>query len=314
MPHDFHHHGDHHHHHHGDPSEMGERALWWAVVANLVLTLGQVIGGLISGSLSLIADALHNFSDAASLLIALVAIRIGKRPADDLRTFGYRRAETIAALLNLYTLVIIGIYLCYEAVMRFIAPQAIEGWIVIIMAGLGLVVNSFTAFLTYAQSKHSMNIRAAFLHNLTDALASLAVVVTGTMILLYNWIWLDAAMTLLIAGYVLRQGITEMPRVIHLLMEGAPDHIKLEELASAMREVEGVENVHHLHVWCLDEHRRALEAHIVLQEGSVMDEVKSALKKMLHDRFEIEHSTLEFETDHCGYLPSRERAHIKTQA
>lgn len=220
----------HGHHHHGDRSEIGERRLWWAVGANILLTVAQVIGGIISGSLSLIADALHNFSDAASLLIALVAIRIGRRPPDQFKTFGYKRAETIAALINLTTLIIIGLYLCYEAIMRFITPEPIAGWTIVIVAGIALIVDIFTALLTYSQSKNSMNIRAAFLHNLTDAFASVGVIIAGSLILLYGWVWTDAAMTLLIAGYVLYQGITEIPKVIHLLMEGTPEGVSIDDV------------------------------------------------------------------------------------
>lgn len=289
----------HGHHHHGDRSEIGERRLWWAVGANMLLTLAQVFGGIISGSLSLIADALHNFSDAAALLIALVAIRIGRKPPDQFKTFGYKRAETVAALINLTTLIIIGLYLCYEAIMRFITPEPVAGWTVVIVAGIALAVDVFTALLTYSQSKTSMNIKAAFLHNVTDAMASVGVIITGTLILLYGWIWTDAAMTLIISGYVLWQGFTQIPKVIHLLMEGAPEGLSLEDIRSAMEKVDGVKNIHHVHVWQLDEHRNALEAHVVLNENAEMDDLKSRLKKMLHDRFEIEHSTLEFENMTC---------------
>ena len=288
-----------HNHHHGDPSKIGERRLWWAVAANMLLTVAQVVGGILSGSLSLVADALHNFSDAASLLIALVAIRIGRRPADQFKTFGYKRAETVAALINLTTLIIIGLYLCYEAVMRFITPEPVAGWMVVIVAGVALVVDVFTALLTYSQSKTSMNIKAAFLHNVTDALASIGVIITGTLILLYGWIWTDAAMTLIISGYVLWQGFTEIPKVIPLLMEGAPEGMDVKDIITAMETESGVANVHHVHVWQLDEHRNALEAHVVLSEQTDMDELKSRLKQVLHDKFEIEHSTLEFERKNC---------------
>ncbi len=290
----------HGHHHHGDPSEIGERRLWWAVAANLLLTVAQIIGGIISGSLSLIADALHNFSDAASLLIALVAIRIGRKPPDQFKTFGYKRAETIAALINLTTLIIIGLYLCYEAILRFITPEPIVGWAVVIVAGIALIVDIFTALLTYSQSKNSMNIRAAFIHNLTDAFASVGVIIAGTLILLYGWIWTDAAMTLLIAGYVLYQGFTEIPKAIHLLMEGTPENINIDDVISAMEEVESVTNVHHVHIWQLDEQRNALEAHVVLSDINEIETVKTALKNMLHDSHSIEHSTLEFESNKCS--------------
>lgn len=289
----------HGHHHHGDPSEVGERRLWWTVGANVLLTLAQVIGGIVSGSLSLIADALHNFSDAASLLIALVAIRIGRKPSDEYKTFGYKRAETIAALINLTTLIIIGLYLCYEAILRFITPELIAGWTIVIVAGIALIVDIFTAVLTYSESKNSMNMRAAFLHNLTDAFASVGVIIAGTLILLYGWVWTDAAMTLLIAGYVLYQGFTEMPKVIHLLMEGTPENININEIISAMEKIDGVKEAHHIHVWQLDEQRNALEAHVVLDDYIDMDTLKIQIKSMLHDQYEIEHSTLEFENKKC---------------
>ncbi|MAS87198.1 MAG: cation transporter [Micavibrio sp.] len=289
-----------HSHHHGDPSQIGERRLWWAVSANIVLTVAQVIGGILSGSLSLVADALHNFSDAASLLIALVAIRIGRKPPDQFKTFGYKRAETVAALINLTTLIIIGLYLCYEAIMRFITPEPVAGWTVVIVAGIALTVDVFTALLTYSQSKTSMNIKAAFLHNVTDAMASVGVIITGTLILLYGWVWTDAATTLIISSYVLWQGFTQIPKVIHLLMEGTPEGLSLEAVTSAMEGVDGVNNVHHVHVWQLDEHRNALEAHVVLEESINMDTLKIRLKKLLHDQFKIEHSTLEFEYKKCS--------------
>ncbi len=288
-----------HNHHHGNPSEIGEKRLWWAVGANMLLTIAQVIGGLISGSLSLVADALHNFSDAASLLIALIAIRIGRKPPDKFKTFGYKRAETIAALINLVTLVIIGLYLCYEAIMRFITPEPIAGWMVVIVAGIALIVDVFTALLTYSQSKNSMNIKAAFLHNVTDALASVGVIVAGTLIILYGWVWTDAAMTLLIAGYVFYQGFTTLPKVIHLLMEGTPEDIDINEVIKALEEQKGVQNAHHVHIWQLDEQRNALEAHIVISGDADMDTVKVSIKAMLHDKFHIDHSTIEFENKKC---------------
>ena len=288
-----------HNHHHGDPSEIGEKRLWWAVGANMLLTIAQIVGGLISGSLSLVADALHNFSDAASLLIALVAIRIGRKPPDQFKTFGYKRAETIAALIKLVTLVIIGLYLCYEAIMRFITPEPIAGWTIVIVAGIALIVDVFTALLTYSQSKTSMNIKAVFLHNVTDALASVGVIVAGTLIVLYGWVWTDAAMTLIIAGYVLYQGFTTLPKVIHLLMEGTPEHIDINEVIKALEEQKGVQNAHHVHIWQLDEQRNALEAHIVISGNADMDTVKVSIKAMLHDKFHIDHSTLEFENKKC---------------
>ena len=290
----------HHHYHYGDSQESGEGRLWWAVGANVVLTLAQVIGGILSGSLSLIADALHNFSDAASLFIALIAIRIGRKPPDHHKTFGYKRAETIAALINLTTLIVLGIFLVVEAIKRFYMPEPIDGWIIIIVASFALVVDIFTAALTYRQSKTSMNIQAAFIHNVTDALASVGVIIAGTLILLYGWVWVDAAMTLLIAGYVLWQGAIHMPKVIHLLMDGTPHNIDMDEVIAAIEGVSGVNKAHDAHVRRLNEQINALEAHVVINDLQNMETIKIAIKDMLFEKFAIKHSTLEFENKHCG--------------
>lgn len=185
--------------------------------------------------------------------------------------------------------------------MRFITPEPIAGWTIVIVAGIALIVDIFTALLTYSQSKNSMNIRAAFLHNLTDAFASVGVIIAGSLIFLYGWVWTDAAMTLLIAGYVLYQGITEIPKVIHLLMEGTPEGVSIDDVIRALEQNEGVEDAHHVHIWQLDEQRNALEAHILLKNGANMDQVKTSLKTILHDEFKIEHSTLEFENYRCNY-------------
>ncbi|NCN41312.1 cation transporter [bacterium] len=285
----------HHHHHHHETSEMSEKKLRWAVMANVLLTVGQIVGGVVSGSLSLVADAIHNLSDAASLYIAMFAERIGRKPADQQKTFGYKRAGTIAALINLTTLILIGVFLCYEAVLRFINPSPIAGWIVIWVAGLALAVDLFTAYLTYRSSKDSMNIRAAFLHNLADAAASVGVIISGTLILLYGWLWVDPLMTIIIAAYILWHGVSEMPNVIHLLMEGAPEGVKIDALVERLEKVSGVGRVYHVHVWKIEEHRNALEAHVVISRDQDMEAIKFELKKILDEDFGICHSTLEFE-------------------
>ncbi len=289
-----------HDHHHHDVDTMNDRRLGWAIAINMLLTLAQVIGGIVSGSLALIADALHNFSDAASLLIAWVARKIGRQPADRFKTFGYKRAEVIAALINLVTLVLVGLYLIYEAIWRTFEPQIIEGWMVIIVAGIALVIDVATAILTYSMSKRSMNIRAAFLHNVSDALASVGVIIAGTVIVLYGWYWTDTLLTLLIAGYVLYQAATLLPKTIHILMEGVPENISIEEVIKVMEQVEGVSNVHHVHLWQLDEYKNALEAHVVVADFGETEQIKRALKLELEREFSIAHSTMEFETNHCG--------------
>jgi cobalt-zinc-cadmium efflux system protein len=278
---------------------MGDRRLLVAIVINMLLTLAQVAGGIISGSLSLIADALHNFSDASSLLIAWVARKIGRQPPDAFKTFGYKRAEVIAALINLVILVLIGLYLVYEALWRFYTPQEIDGWIVVIVAGIALVIDVATAMLTYSMSKNSLNIRAAFLHNVSDALASVGVITAGSLILLYGWYWTDTVITLAIAGYVLYQAATLLPTTIHILMQGTPESLTIDEVITAMETTEGVCNVHHVHIWQLDEHQIALEAHVIINNVNQIEQIKMVLKSVLKQQFSITHSTLEFETIHC---------------
>lgn len=267
-----------------------------AIALNVLLTVAQVVGGIISGSLSLLADALHNLSDAASLIVALVARRIGRRPADQLRTFGYQRAEVIGAVINLTALIVVAFYLVIEAAMRSLNPQPIDGWIVVWVASIALVVDLGTAALTYAQAKNSLNIRAAFLHNLTDALASVVVIVAGVMILSFEANWTDLAATVLISMYVLYHGASMMRASVRILLESVPADLSLPEVSAALRAIPGIGGVHHLHVWQLDENHRALEAHLVLESENVAGSTtKAAARAMLMERFRIGHTTLELE-------------------
>ena len=298
----------HHHHHHVDPN-AGDGRILWAVAVNLGLTVAQIVGGVLAGSLALIADAIHNLSDALSLVIALAARRIGRRPADSSMTFGYRRAEIIAALINLTTLIILGLYLIFEAVMRLIEPEPVGGWIVVWVAAAALVVDAVTAALTYSMSKDSLNIRAAFLHNLADAMGSVAVIGSGTVILLFGWDLADPLVTLLIAGYILYHGVVEIGHSIRILMGGVPTGIDFDRLVAAMNAVPDVLSVHHVHVWAIDEHRSSLEAHIVVrvEDMARIEAIKAAIKAKLADAFGIRHSTLEFEPEVgncCGADPA----------
>lgn len=268
-----------------------------AVIVNFALTLAQLVGGILAGSLALIADALHNFSDAISLVIAFGARRIARRPPDADMTFGYGRIEMVAALINYTTLILIGLYLAYEAVWRFIEPQRVEGWMVVAIAGFALVVDVATALLTWSLSKSSANIRAAFLHNVADALGSVAVIVAGTLILLYDWRLVDPIATLLISGYILWQSALEIGPVIRVLMLGSPPDIPCEEIIDGIRSVEGVAGVHHAHCWQMNEHRNGFDAHIVIREGrwGEADAIKGKVRELLRRDFEIAHSTLEIE-------------------
>jgi cobalt-zinc-cadmium efflux system protein len=285
-----------HSHHHVDP-DAGDRRVLGAIIVNLGLTVAQIVGGIVSGSLALVADALHNFSDAISLIIAFGARKIARRPRDDEMTFGYGRVEVVAALINYTTLIVIGLYLLYEAAMRFVDPQPVEGWLIVIIAGIALIVDAVTAALTHAMSKSSVNIRAAFLHNVADALGSIAVIFAGTLILLYDWRLIDPIVTVMIAGYILWQSFREIGPVIRILMLGSPPDVETSSVLVAVRDVDGVTDIHHAHFWLMDEHRAALDAHVVVADGrwSEADAIKERIKSALSDRFGIAHTTLELE-------------------
>ena len=305
MPHDDRH-GN--HHHHVDP-DAGETRLVWAVVVNVGLTVAQVIGGILSGSLALIADALHNFSDAVSLIIAVLARRIARRPADAAMSFGYGRAEIVAALVNYTTLTVLALYLIYEGIMRALNPQPIDGWLVVWIAVAALVVDLVTAALTLAMSRSSMNIRAAFLHNLADALGSVGVIVAGTAVIIWEWVWVDPVVTLMIAAYILWHVKAVIGGVIRILMLGSPPHLDTGKIISAIRDLPGVDDVHHVHVWQMQEHRAALNTHLVIEPGmwGQADAIKDAVKTDLRDRFGICDTTIELE---CAVHACRGAAQI----
>ncbi len=284
----------HAHHHHVDP-DSGTGRIAFAIAINLVLTLAQIIGGIVSGSLSLVADALHNFSDAIALIIAFAARRIARRPADARMTFGYGRIEVVAALINYTSLIIIGLYLVYEAILRFFDPSPVTGWIVVIVAGVALVIDLATALLTYSMAKTSVNIRAAFLHNLADALGSVAVIVAGSLILLFGWTWVDPAVTLLIAGYILWQSALETPGVVRILMLGSPPEMDTRAVIDTMTETPGCASVHHVHLWMMGEHDTALDAHVVLAPGADPAQTRAVLRDRLEAQHHLHHCTLEME-------------------
>ena len=291
--------------------DSGDSRVLWAVLVNLGLTVAQLIGGVLAGSLALIADALHNFSDAISLIIAFGARKIARRPGNSDMTFGYGRAEIVAALVNYTTLTMIGLYLIYESVMRFIEPQGVDGWLVVIIAAIALVVDWITALLTYRLSKESINIRAAFLHNVADALGSIAVILAGSVIIVFGWNVIDPLITLLIAGYVLFMSIKEGKGVIRMLMLAAPSGFDRDAVVDSLSALDGVINVHHVHVWEITERQISLEAHVVVSDDcwSNLAQLKANIRQCLEEDYHIEHSTIEFERvdeadDCCSRLTS----------
>ena len=298
-------HGHGHHHHDHGTKDINDRTLLWAIILNVGLSIFQFIGGAFAGSVSVMADALHNTNDAAALVIAYVARKISRKSADEQFTFGYRRAELIGALIQLTALIVVGVYLISEAIGRFFEPESIKGGWVMGISAVAIIVDLGTAWLLWAMSKGNLNLKAAFLHNLTDAAASIVVLLGGAAIYLLDWVWVDPLLTLVIAGYILYMSVGMLKQSAKILMEGTPEGVDLQELSQSVSAVDKVIGLHHLHVWELDEEHRALEAHVVIPEQSTAEErhqIRSAIKSLLATKYRIEHSTLELETaDHgCG--------------
>lgn len=277
--------------HHHDHSSDGKLSI--AVVINILLTVAQVVGGLLSGSLSLIADALHNLSDAGAIVVAIVARRIGARPSDAAMTYGYKRAEIIGVLINSTTLILVGLYLIYEAIGKYLNPSPIDGWIVLWVAAIALVIDIATAVLTYkAGAKDNMNIKAAFIHNISDALASLVVIVAGLLIIFFQLYLFDVLATIGISLYVIYHGLLLLKKSVMIIMQAVPEGLDIAEIKTALEAVEGVASAGHIHVWQLDDERRFLEAHLVLN-SSAQETIKARSRQILQDSFGIAHATLE---------------------
>lgn len=303
MPHDHHapqDHAGHHHHHHHLSADAGDRQVAAAVGINVALTAAQVAGGLIAGSVALIADGVHNFSDAAALVLAFGARRLARRGPSAAMSFGWARAEVVAALVNYVALVLVALWLMVEAAGRMIDPPGVDGWIVVWLAVLALVIDLGTAALTWRLSRDSVNIRAAFLHNLADAGASVAVIIGGIVILLWDWRLVDPILTMGISLFILWHVAGEIRPVLRILMLGAPHPGKAGQIREALAALGGIEDVHHLHLWQIDERRSSLEAHLVLPEGADFAATIARAKAMLASDFGLTHVTLEPETRLLG--------------
>lgn len=270
------------------------RRLLFAVLVNLILVAVQIIWGLFSNSLALLADALHNLSDAGTIVIALIVRRIAQRPATNTHTYGYRRAEILGALVNCSSLVFVGIYLLYQAGYRYFYPTPVEGLTIIWVALIALIVDSLTAFFTYrAGGDKNLNIRAAFLHNLADAFASIAVVIAGICILLFQWYIVDLIATIAISLYILVQGFTMIRKSIIILMQAVPEHIDLDAVQQSIAAMPAVTEIRTMHIWQLDDDRVYLTASIELTKDCDAHSVRRTIKQQLIERYAIFNSLLE---------------------
>lgn len=291
-----------HIHYHTSTGDNSQSRLVVSIVLNLLITVAEVIGGIVSNSLALLSDAMHNFNDSVSLGISLVARKVSKKDADIQRTFGYKRAEIIGAFVNLVTLVLISLFLIKEGIERFFDPQVILGPVMFMVATVGLIGNFVTAFLLHRGSKESVNMRSAYLHILSDGLSSIGVIIAGLLIIQYGWFFVDTILTIIIAGYILLQSFGMLKKTINILMEGSPTHLDPKEIANRVSKLDGVENMHHVHIWNLDESNYLFEAHVLIKKCDLesIEKIKKDIKQELETQYHIHHSTLEFEFENCA--------------
>ncbi|MGV3697735.1 cation diffusion facilitator family transporter [Flavobacterium sp.] len=276
--------------------EVKRKNLVFSILLNLTITIAQIVGGIISGSLALISDALHNFSDVLSLVFSYGAHRLSRRKASINNTFGYKRAELIAAFINAITLIIVALYLIYEASTRLFHPEPIKSGLVIWLAILGIIVNGGSVLLLKKDSEHNLNMKSAYLHLLTDMMASVAVLIGGLLMKFYGWFWVDSLMTLLIAIYLIYVSYDLIKSATKMLMLFTPDFIDIKAIVREVHKIKGVNKLHHIHVWHLNEEELHLEAHLDCSEDIKMSEFNVLLHEIeivLFNKFNINHTNIQ---------------------
>ncbi|MDB4094018.1 cation diffusion facilitator family transporter [Flavobacteriaceae bacterium] len=281
---------------HNHSANHKDRNLLISILLNSTITIAQIIGGFLSGSLALLSDALHNLTDVLSLVISYIASILSKKKATNTRTFGYKRAEIIAAFINASSLIVIAIYLVFEAVNRFFNLQKIEAELVIWLSILGILFNGLSVLLLKKDSANNINIRSAYIHLLTDMLASIAVLIGGLLMKFYQVFWVDAALTVAIAVYLIIVGFSLLKESFNILMLFTPKEIRIEDVVKEVIKIEVINNIHHIHIWQLNESEIHLEAHIDFNDDLKFSEFNIILKLLessLYEKFKINHFNIQ---------------------
>lgn len=273
-----------------------QKNLLIAIVLNVIITVAQVAGGLIGGSLALLSDALHNFSDVVSLLVSYIASFFSNKKASQNRTFGYKKGEVIAAFVNASTLLVIAFFLIVEAVERFFAPEIIDASIVIWLSIVAIVGNGISVWILHADAKNNMNIRSSYFHLLTDLLGSIAVLIGGLLMYYYDLYWVDGVLTLLIAIYLLVVGFQLAKKAFRILMLFTPKDIDVKALVRQVNSLAKVKHMHHVHIWQLNDVEVHLEAHVDFKQDIALSEFDNILEQIeaiaVHE-YGINHITIQ---------------------
>jgi len=286
---------------HDHTEGTSEKNLFITMLLNFTITVVEIVGGIVSGSLSLLSDAFHNFSDGIAIIVSYAAIRLSKRPRTLKYTFGLKRAEILAAIINASTLIIISFFLIKEAIERFSNPTPIAGNLMLIVAVVGLIANVVGTLLLKKGSQGNINIRAAYFHLLSDAVSSLAVILGAVFIMMFNITWIDPALTIMISLWILKQTYEIVKESVNVIMMSTPPDIDINEVQRAIEAVPGVKNIHHVHLWKMNDSDIHFEAHIDVDDVPVSRtaQIRGAIEQCLHDTYDINHTTLQFECDSC---------------
>jgi len=291
-----------HHHHHA----VNEKNLLAATFLNLVITVVEIAGGLLSGSLALLSDALHNLSDTFATFIAYLATIIGKREANQKKTFGYKRLEILAALTNAVILIVMSVFLMKEAWHRWQNPAPINSMIMLIVGMIGLLANLYAVLILRKDAAKNINVKAAYMHLIGDSLSSVVVILGGVMIQIFKIYWIDPIITVLISIYIIRSGFVILKESVNILMQSAPDHLDLSQIKRRVEKEPEVLNIHHIHAWMLTDQEVHLEAHVELRSDlklSQVNQIQKEIERSLSLEFKISHITLQFEFN-ANHAPS----------
>ncbi len=265
---------------------------------NVFITIAELIGGLLANSLALLSDAIHNLSDTLAILLAYIAGRVSKRRSNTKKTFGYKRIEILAAFINASVLIVISVFLIYEAGHRFFDPQPIKGLLMMVVATAGLLFNLLSVLLLRKYSGENLNIRSAYLHLLGDTLSSVAVIIGGMLIYFFNIYWVDPLVTVLISLYLIKETWDVFRQSANILMQAAPEDLDLEVIIPTLEQIPGIRNIHHVHTWGLSEKDYHFECHADLEEDipvSRTNTIKKQMERILLEEFRIGHLTVQFE-------------------
>jgi cobalt-zinc-cadmium efflux system protein len=291
------HHHHHHHHHHG----TGKK-LMWSLGVTLAFVVLEVIAGLRAGSLALLSDAGHNFTDALALGLAAFGFYLESKPADSSRTYGYKRAGVLAAFVNALTLVALSFFIFYESYFRLVHPEPVDNFTMIWVAALGVLVNGGIMLVLQHQKEHDLNVRAAWIHMAGDALGSAAIIAGAFLIRYTGWLRVDPLLSIAIAALIIWTARDIIKESLNILLEGLPAGVELKQVIGEMRSVEGVVDVHDLHIWTLGSNAHALSCHVLIEDmpPSSSEGIRQRINGVLHDRFQIDHTTVQFEHTPCA--------------